>query len=175
LKLKPALIPYLGKSVGLLLASIALLVLGRSDTLEFILSTIAPFPVKSIPDIVTAICSILSLAGVVTAIIAAISFITAQVYRNANTYLLTRDRIIIRRSLISSIRREIPYSKISDVTIDQTLLGRIFGYGDVIPISISGFGIIEQERYPSEKRLDQLDSVAKPRDVSQRILKHMQA
>jgi uncharacterized membrane protein YdbT with pleckstrin-like domain len=150
-------------------------VLSRADTLAFILSTIAPFPVKSIPDIVTAICSILSLAGVTTVIITGISFIIAQIYRNANTYLLTHDRIIIRRSLLSSIRREIPYSKISDVTIEQTLLGRIFGYGDVIPISISGFGITGQERYPSEKRLDQLDSVAKPREISQRILTHMRA
>lgn len=80
------------------------------------------------------------------------------------------NAIVIRRSLISRIRREILYAKISDVAVEQTFLGRIFGYGDVIPVSISGFGVIAQERYAAERRLDQLDSVKDPYWVAQFIM-----
>ncbi len=173
LKLKPALVPYLGKPLGLLFVSIILLVLGQPNTLNLVLSMTLSFSTRTIPDVTALICRALLLAGVATAIIACISFIIAQIYRNANTYLLTREGIIIRRSLLSSVRREIPYTRISDVTIQRTFLGRVFGYGDVIPISMSGFGITGQERYRSEERLDQLDSVPKPREVSQFIWDHM--
>jgi uncharacterized membrane protein YdbT with pleckstrin-like domain len=90
-------------------------------------------------------------------------------------YILTLNGVIIRRSFISRIRREIPYSRISDVTVEQTLLGRIFRYGDIIPVSISGFGIIGQERYAAERRLDQLDSVSNPYHVAQLIMEQVEA
>lgn len=175
LRLKPSLVPYLGKPVGLLVLSLGLFLFSQPDILIIILSTIIPVPVISVPQAFQGIFDILSLASLLTGAVTCISFLIALAYRNANTYVLTSNGIIICRSFISRIRREIPYSRVSDVTVEQTLLGRIFRYGDIIPVSISGFGIIGQERYAAERRLDQLDSVSKPYHVAQLIMEQVEA
>jgi uncharacterized membrane protein YdbT with pleckstrin-like domain len=169
-RLKPPLVPYLGKPVGLLAFSLSLFLFSQSDILAVMLSAMSPVPVISAPQAFQGLFSILSLASLLMGAVACISFLIAAAYRNANTYMLTPNGIIIHRSFISRIRREIPYSRISDVTVEQTLLGRIFRYGDIIPVSISGFGIIGQERYAAERRLDQLDSVSNPYHVAQLIM-----
>lgn len=172
--MKPSLVPYLGKPVGLLVLSITLYVLNQSDVLALMLSTL-PFPVtpRSLQTF-ESLFNVLSLASLVTGAVAAISLLMAITYRNAKTFFLTEDGIIIRRSFISRIRRDIPYTKISDVTVEQTFLGRIFGYGDVVPVTISGFGAMAQVRNVAESRLDQLDSVNNPYHISQLILARAQ-
>jgi uncharacterized membrane protein YdbT with pleckstrin-like domain len=169
-KFKPSLIPYLGKPVGLLVLSVGLFLFSQPDILTALLSTAIPITsMKTLPTFEW-LFSMLSLASLLTGAIAGFSFLLAIAYRNANTYFLTSNAIVIRRSFISRIRREISYAKISDVAVEQTFLGRIFGYGDVIPVSISGFGVIAQERYAAERRLDQLDSVKDPYWVAQFIM-----
>jgi len=175
LPLNPSPVPYLGRPVGLLMLSLGLFLFSQPDTLAIILSAIIPVPVISVPQAFQGLFNILSLASLLTGAVACISFPIAVAYRNANTYVLTSNGIMICRSFISRIRREIPYIRVSDVTVEQTLLGRIFSYGDIIPVSISGFGIIGEERYAAERRLDQLNSVSKPYHVAQLIMEQVEA
>lgn len=66
-----------------------------------------------------------------------------DVYRRKFDFYITDQRIIIELNFISQKRREILYSKISDLVVDRGALGRVFNYGSVIPITESGFGLGE--------------------------------
>jgi len=62
-------------------------------------------------------------------------------YLNAFRYYVTDKRIIVYRKFISISTRQVQYDDISDVVVDQGLFGRIFGFGNVIPITKSGLGL----------------------------------
>jgi len=66
-----------------------------------------------------------------------------DVYRRKFDFHITDQRIIIELNFVSQKRREILYSKISDLVVEKGWLGRIFKYGSVIPITESGFGLGE--------------------------------
>jgi len=72
---------------------------------------------------------------------AVLSFVLITLYANSHTYLITNERIIIKKSFISRTSRDIFYEKLSDITLNQGLLGRIFNFGDIVPITQSSFGL----------------------------------
>jgi len=72
---------------------------------------------------------------------AAIVFAAVTFYASIHTYYITNERIVMKRSFISSRSRDIFYEKISDISVSQSLLGRIFNFGSVVPITQSGFGL----------------------------------
>lgn len=74
---------------------------------------------------------------------ALVGFLLIEAYRRGHKYFLTNYRIITIKKFISKEVREIMYDKITDIYIDQGLLGRIFNYGTIIPISESGLGLGE--------------------------------
>lgn len=76
-------------------------------------------------------------------VIGVLGFILTDVYRRKFDFYITDQRIIIELNFISHKRREILYSKISDLVVERGWLGRIFKYGSVIPITESGFGLGE--------------------------------
>ena len=76
-------------------------------------------------------------------VIGLIGFALTDVYRRKFDFYITDHRVIIELSFISQKRREIPYSKISDLVVERGWLGRAVNYGTVIPISESGFGLGE--------------------------------
>jgi len=61
-------------------------------------------------------------------------------YSGAFTYYLTTKRIILYRRFITISSRQIQYDDLSDVMVDQGIIGRLFGFGNVIPITKSGLG-----------------------------------
>jgi uncharacterized membrane protein YdbT with pleckstrin-like domain len=87
------------------------------------LSAVAPVSSVKTPLTFEWLSSALSLATLLVGVVARFSFLLAVAYRNANTYFFTSNAIIIQRSFISRIRREIPYAKISDVAVEQRFLG----------------------------------------------------
>lgn len=171
--LKPSLIPYLGRPVGLMALAGALYALSQPSILALPLATLTSTP-TTLPEAAGDILRVLGYGSLLAAIIAGFMFPVAVVKRNANTYTLTSESIIIDRSLIRRVTREIPYSRISDCDVAQTFLGRVFNYGDVIPISISGFGLISQERFGSQRSLEELDSVPRPHRVKATIMRRLQ-
>jgi len=74
---------------------------------------------------------------------AVIGLVLVEFYRRGHKYFLTSYRVIMVKKFIGKEVREIMYDKISDVYIGQSLLGRIFNYGTIIPISESGLGLGE--------------------------------
>jgi len=75
--------------------------------------------------------------------LAIIGFFLVEAYRKGHKYFLTNYRIITIKKFISKEIREIMYDKIADIYIAQGLLGRLFNYGTIIPISESNLGLGE--------------------------------
>lgn len=74
---------------------------------------------------------------------AILGLILTEIYRRGHKYFLTNYRIIAIKKFISREVREVMYDKITDIYVHQGLLGRIFNYGTIIPITESGFGLGE--------------------------------
>lgn len=77
------------------------------------------------------------------ALAALIGFFLIEAYRKGHRYFVTNYRIVTVKKFIRKEIREIMHDKITDVYIDQGILGRIFNYGTLIPISASSFGLGE--------------------------------
>jgi hypothetical protein len=78
---------------------------------------------------------------------AVVAIILTELYRRGHTYIITNYRIITKKGFIRKEERELMYDKITDVYMNQGILGRIFNFGTVIPISASGFGLGEDSAH----------------------------
>ncbi|MHA1616622.1 MAG: PH domain-containing protein [Candidatus Njordarchaeales archaeon] len=76
----------------------------------------------------------------VTIGVSIIGIILADLYRRGHEYILTNYRIIAKLGFLGHKERDILYSKITDVVLDQGFLGRILDYGTIIPLTASGLG-----------------------------------
>lgn len=65
----------------------------------------------------------------------------AEIQRISHSYILTNLRILFRGGTFVSMERQIRYEAITDLDGKQSIFGRIFGYGTLIPITQSGFGL----------------------------------
>lgn len=72
-----------------------------------------------------------------------IGFALTEFYRRGHNYYITTIRLIMEKSFVSYDSRQLTYGKINDLAMVQGLLGRIFNYGTVVPITASGFGLGE--------------------------------
>jgi len=70
-----------------------------------------------------------------------------EVYRRSHRYLLTNLRIHLRGGIILVKERSLRYEKITDLDAAQGLLGKLFGFGTIIPITPSGFGMGDDEAF----------------------------
>jgi uncharacterized membrane protein YdbT with pleckstrin-like domain len=64
--------------------------------------------------------------------LAIIAWIPVSIRRRSTQYVVTDRRVILKRGILSRHTIEMNRSKVESVDVDQTLLGRIFGYGTVI-------------------------------------------
>jgi hypothetical protein len=60
--------------------------------------------------------------------------------RRMYRYYITNYRLILEQKAIRYNKRELLYDKIQDLSIQQSILGKIFNYGNIIPTSSSGIG-----------------------------------
>jgi hypothetical protein len=72
---------------------------------------------------------------------ALIGLFLIEAYRKGHKYFVTNYRIIMIKKFIGKEIREIMHDKITDIHINQGVLGRIFNYGTITPISASSFGL----------------------------------
>jgi len=70
----------------------------------------------------------------------AIGFFGIDYYRRGFKYTMTNLRIVIAKKFITLDERIVRYNHIEDVKVNQSLIGRMFGYGHVIPLTGSGIG-----------------------------------
>lgn len=73
--------------------------------------------------------------------------IFVEIYRKSHHYIITNFRLILKGGMIKRKERSLRYDKITDLSGEQGLLGRIFGFGNIIPITQSGFGLGEDEAF----------------------------
>ncbi len=64
-----------------------------------------------------------------------------EIYRLAHTFYLTDRRIITQVKLIGQRQNELSYAKINNLVLEQGMIGRLFDFGTVIPITASGLGM----------------------------------
>ena len=70
-----------------------------------------------------------------------VGFLIVELYRRSHKYIITDLRIIFKGGIFTKRERTIRYDKIADIDAKQGILGQIFGFGTIIPISQSGFGL----------------------------------
>jgi len=69
-----------------------------------------------------------------------IGFLIVEVYRRSHQYIITNLRIILLSGFITKTELSIRYDKIT-VFGKQSILGQIFNFGTIIPITASGLGL----------------------------------
>ena len=65
-------------------------------------------------------------------------FIAPILDRNTDEFAITNKRVVIKTGLISRKTVELNLNKIESVNVDQTIMGRIFGFGNITIIGIGG-------------------------------------
>ncbi|MGQ9468936.1 MAG: PH domain-containing protein [Nitrososphaerales archaeon] len=76
-------------------------------------------------------------------IASAIGFVLTEFYRRGHVFQITNQRIVSELRFLSYKRRELTYGKINDLALTKGILGRLFNYGTIFPITASGFGLGE--------------------------------
>ena len=71
------------------------------------------------------------IAAVIFALLALSSFLRAFIRRVTTELAVTDQRVIYKAGLIARHTLEMNRSKVESVDVDQTILGRVFGYGTV--------------------------------------------
>jgi hypothetical protein len=70
-----------------------------------------------------------------------LGFLLVELYRRSHKYIISNLRLIFKGGIITKRERTLRYDKITDIDAKQGILGQIFGFGTIIPISQSGFGL----------------------------------
>jgi hypothetical protein len=73
--------------------------------------------------------------------ISIIGFLIVELFRRSHKYIISSHRIIFKGGVITKEERTLRYDKVTDINSKQGILGQIFGFGTIIPISQSGFGL----------------------------------
>jgi membrane protein YdbS with pleckstrin-like domain len=126
--IKPSLIPFTWK--GLALIALAFVLLASTFVLQAFLHffpTIGPL----------LILGSLGLSG-----LGFLMTLIGAVRRNMHTYELTDSHILIKKQFLGRSIRSIPFASVSDVQVSQSLGGRLARYGDLVPITKSGYGLV---------------------------------
>jgi membrane protein YdbS with pleckstrin-like domain len=76
-----------------------------------------------------------------TIIISIVGFLMVEAYRRSHKYIISNQRIKFKGGIVTKQERTLRYDKITDINAKQGVLGQIFGFGTIIPISQSGFGL----------------------------------
>lgn len=84
-------------------------------------------------DSVTFLSAVTAAAGVVAVLI-------AEFYRRSYRYYITNLRIAMIRKFMTYNELYVRYENIADVDVHVSLLGRIFSFGNILPITSAGVG-----------------------------------
>ena len=96
------------------------------------------------------------------------------VRRNAFTYLITDSDVVVQRQLLRRSVRRIPFSSISDVQVSQSIVGRLARYGDIVPVTKSGYGLVRGTE-PGENIVAEMTDVPSPDKVADLIMSRLRA
>lgn len=155
--IKPSYVPFVGRWLTVLILTLSAFVAVKTNM----------FP---------ALESAMSLLDYVFLIIGSISLLGSLLgvaRRNAYSYLITGTGIVVKKQLFRRNVRQIPFTSISDVYINQTIFGRLAGYGDIVPVTKSGYGIVHDMEYSSEATTSTITDVSRPDEVAEIIMQRI--
>ncbi len=69
--------------------------------------------------------------------------VLTELYRRGHRYFMTDQRLVLSKNFVTETTRELRYDRISDLIMSTGVLGKIFHFGSIIPVSQSGFGLGE--------------------------------
>ena len=80
----------------------------------------------------------ISLTGLALIVLGAIIFFSGWVKRNATVMNITNMRILVKLGIATRRTWEMPFSKIESVSVEEPMLGRLLGYGNVVIRGVGG-------------------------------------
>jgi len=157
IRIKPSLVPFAWKGVVVVLLGIV--VYGVSFVFQF------PLPSAD---------SLLRYAALGLIGIGFLGVLIGAVRRNAFTYLITDSDVVVKKQLLRRSVRRIPFSSISDVQVSQSIVGRLARYGDIVPVTKSGYGLVRGTE-PGENTVAEMADVPNPDKVADLIMSRLRA
>ena len=118
--------------------------------------------------------SLLRYAALALIGIGLLGVLIGAVRRNAFTYLITDSDVVVKRQLLRRSVRRIPFSSISDVQVSRSIVGRLARYGDVVPVTKSGYGLVRGTE-PGENIVAEMVDVPNPDKVADLIMSRLHA
>ena len=70
-----------------------------------------------------------------------LDIINTEIYRRSHIYEITSEYIRTSAGVISSKERIMMLNKVNDISIGQSVFGKVFNYGSIIPVTASGVGM----------------------------------
>jgi uncharacterized membrane protein YdbT with pleckstrin-like domain len=98
-----------------------------------------------------------------------LAILIGVVRRNMYTYILTDSEMVVQKQLLSRSVRRIPYASLTDVEVSQTIIGRMAGYGNIAPVTKSGYGLVRGVNR-AENLVSEMANVPNPDKVADIIL-----
>ena len=157
IKIKPSFVPFAWK--GFVVVLLGLVVFGVSFLFESSLSSAG---------------SLLRYAALGLVGLGVLGMLIGVVRRNAFTYLITDSDVVVQRQLLRRSVRRIPFSSISDVQVSQSIVGRLANYGDIVPVTKSGYGLVRGTE-PGENIVAEMADVPSPDEVADLIMSRLRA
>ena len=157
IRIKPSLVPFAWKGFVVVLLGIVV----------YSVSFVFQFPLPSAD-------SLLRYAALALIGLGVLGVLIGVVRRNAFTYLITDSDVVVKRQLLRRSVRRIPFSSISDVQVSQGIVGRLARYGDVVPVTKSGYGLVRGTE-PGEKVVAEMVDVPNPDKVADLIMSRLHA
>ncbi len=79
---------------------------------------------------------------IIGAVAGILGVLAVEMHRRAHKYTVTDRRIIFEyNGLFKKIRRDLVYSRVSDIILEKGILGKLFNFGNLIPVSQPGLGL----------------------------------
>jgi len=124
-----------------------------------------PIPIATVPTL----SILVSYIGLALVALGLLSLLSGSIRRNMFTYLISDQDVVVQKQLLTRSVRRIPFSSISDIQVSQTLIGRLAGYGNIVPVTKSGYGLVRgQDR--AENVVQEMVNVPKPDKVADLIM-----
>jgi len=155
IRIKPSLVPFAWK--GFAVVFLGIVVYGVSFVFQF------PSPSAG---------SLLRIAALALIGIGLLGVLIGVVRRNAFTYLITDSDLVVKRQLLRRSVRRIPFSSISDVQVSQSIVGRLARYGDIVPVTKSGYGLVRGTEH-GENIVAEMSDVPNPDKVADLIMSRL--
>lgn len=156
-RIKPSLIPFTWKSSLVVLFGLAVYVANILLRL--------PAPILG---------PLFRITGLALICLGILGMFVGVIRRNTYTYTISNSDLILQRQLLRRSVRRIPFTSITDVQVSQSLAGRLAGYGNVVPVTKSGFGLVRGVE-PGENIVAEMVDVPHPDKIVQLIMSRLRA